>query len=291
MGLFGKQKTQQCETIEEFLQQEPSSVLERMAFSSIRIVYIDNEETENFYSSRVGYPISLKLTSYYSISDHCEAYDYKRIFTHKLPSKFKDFRRGTILPVSILEIIEQRGDDPNVAFFLGVNKEYGLMTGLHETSPGMADYHYQIAKEQGCHLLPLLDYLRTAPYDKSIFKERDEFVLSNLFFSTTPECPDTTTREITKHLNSDDCKMLRKLTTLGTIMCQEKGYPFSTLNTSNFIKKRVNMQQDTFFDNEIEIRGEYSNESLVALAAKVWLQAQAGDPHAIHACRINNTEF
>ena len=291
MGLFGKQKAQQCETIEDFLQQEPSSVLKHIAFSSIKVLYMDKEETKNFYSPQTGISIPLKLTSYYTIHDHCEAKDYKRMYTHKFPSKFKDFKLGMILPVSILEIIEQRGDDPNVTFFLGINKEFGLITALHETSRGMADYHYQLAKEQGCRLLPLLDYLRNAPYDESVYRDRDEFVLSALYFSTTPECPDITAHEMTKDFNPDDCKMLRKITTLGTIMCQEKGYPFSTLNTSNFIKKRVDGQQETFYDNSIEIRGEISKESVLALAAKVWLQAQTGDPYSINACKIHHTTF
>lgn len=290
MQLF-KPKAQPCQTIIDFLNQEESHIHLSNALSMMSVGFKRVGTPQRFYSPKLGRSNMVQLENHCYLISKLRMSSLKNRFAHRFPKGIDDEASTE----DLLQIVENRGDDPDASFLLGIIKEYGLNESL-AADPGTAEYHYEKARNSGCRMMRVLDCLRNEDYRTDLFADRGEYILNNLYYMVLDEAESSRDLEfdqVVESLTSWEKNTLKRLSNYGIAACQQKGYPFSTLMVckcfSPYLMARVTNtepKENPLFDESVFWRAlkidlasnaKEDLEAVISLSVNIWKRAQAGD--------------
>lgn len=288
MQLF-KPKAQPCNSVVDFLNQEASSTLLSIAMKLLRIRYSDNGKSIKYFSQTDRKFVQVNPDLYCYILNSWDMYDFRTWFIHKVP---RTINTNTTAE-EILQVIENRGDEPNASFILGVINEFGLNEKLEENI-NAANYHYEIARKGECRLMPILDYLRKEKDIHKSYTNQNEYILINLGrilteYYVTDCLIDLHIDDAIDKLTYTDRRILKRLATCGVVACQQRNYPLSILFTGSVVSRIVCKAEEKIFDADafvFYISPEVANLIISSFVYKVQKMALEGNSTAESALPI-----
>lgn len=275
-----------CNTVEDYIRLESTEKLKHIARDLFRFIYFNLYGTETIYiPSKNDYFVFTPYGSFETRIGYSSWKNHPSIFTYKVPENL--LNEAPPNAVMALKILEERGEDPNAGFLLGIIYEFGLIDDIH-ADVEEAKKHYEIAKEQGSKLVGLLEILRRKwLVPDGICEDKNEVIFVNM----TPNRLKAIADAELKNYYNDYCRSseydVRLAATLGLVHYQEIRSPLSSALIGIFADKGVDVSDAISIGDFCS----YNERDAMSLRVRVWDAARRGNPYASVVCQTFNIRF